>query len=231
MKTLLVTSDDILAQQIELCLKVSGFSIYTTDLGEDAVDLGRLYDYDLIVMSAGLSDISGMDVLKSLRIAKIATPVLLLGSGDVEARVKAFSAGADDYVLMPFHKDELVARCMAVVRRSAGHANSVIELGNAVLNMDIKTLTIRGVRVHLTGKEFQLFELMALRTGSLLTKEAFLNHLYGGLDEPEIKIVDVFICKVRRKLRDFEWQGAAIETVWGRGYRLRVFPPAQAQAA
>jgi two-component system cell cycle response regulator CtrA len=121
----------------------------------------------------------------------------------------------------PFHKEELVARIHAVVRRSKGHAQSVIKTGDIQVNLDAKTVEVNGSRVHLTGKEYQMLELLSLRKGTTLTKEMFLNHLYGGMDEPELKIIDVFICKLRKKLAASAQGQHHIETVWGRGYVLR----------
>jgi two-component system, cell cycle response regulator CtrA len=129
--------------------------------------------------------------------------------------------GADDYLTKPFHKDELVARIHAIVRRAKGHAQSVIHTGDLVVNLDTKTVEVEGERVHLTGKEYQMLELLSLRKGTTLTKEMFLNHLYGGIDEPELKIIDVFICKLRKKLASATGGEHYIETVWGRGYVLR----------
>src|SRR5258708_4529754 len=125
------------------------------------------------------------------------------------------------YTTKPFHKDELVARIHAIVRRSKGHAQSVIQTGDLVVNLDTKTVEVGGQRVHLTGKEYQMLELLSLRKGTTLTKEMFLNHLYGGMDEPELKIIDVFICKLRKKLANASEGRNFIETVWGRGYVLR----------
>jgi two-component system cell cycle response regulator CtrA len=125
----------------------------------------------------------------------------------------------------PFHKDELVARIHAVVRRSKGHAQSVIHTGELQVNLDTKTVEVAGQRVHLTGKEYQMLELLSLRKGTTLTKEMFLNHLYGGMDEPELKIIDVFICKLRKKLATAAGGKNFIETVWGRGYVLREGAP------
>ncbi len=222
MRVLLVEDDSAVARSIELMLRSEGFNIYTTDLGEEGVDLGKLYDYDVIVLDLQLPDMSGFEVLKSLRTAKVRTPVVILsGNAIVEAKVKALGFGADDYMTKPFHKDELVARIQAVVRRSKGHSQSIIATGRLTLNLDEKTVEAGGVRLHLTGKEYQMLELLCLRKGTTLTKEMFLNHLYGGMEEPELKIIDVFICKLRKKIADVCGGQHYIETVWGRGYVMR----------
>ena len=221
MRVLLIEDDSAMARSIELMLRSEGFNVYTTDLGEEGIDLGKLYDYDIIVLDLQLPDMSGFEVLKTLRLAKVQTPVLILsGNAIVEAKVKALGFGADDYMTKPFHKDELVARIQAVVRRSKGHSQSVITTGKLTVNLDAKTVEVDGSRVHLTGKEYQMLELLSLRKGTTLTKEMFLNHLYGGMDEPELKIIDVFICKLRKKLAIAGAENL-IGTVWGRGYMIR----------
>ncbi len=222
MRVLLIEDDSATAQSIELMLKSEGFNVYTTDLGEEGIDLGKIYDYDLILLDLNLPDMSGLDVLRQLRVAKINTPIMILsGTAEIDTKVKSFGGGADDYMTKPFHKDELVARIHAVVRRSKGHAQSVIRTGDIVVNLDAKTVEVNSNRVHLTGKEYQMLELLSLRKGTTLTKEMFLNHLYGGMDEPELKIIDVFICKLRKKLATATMGAHYIETVWGRGYVLR----------
>jgi two-component system cell cycle response regulator CtrA len=222
MRVLLIEDDSAMARSIELMLRSEGLNVYTTDLGEEGIDLGKLYDYDIIVLDLQLPDMSGFEVLKALRVAKVQTPVLILsGNAIVEAKVRALGFGADDYMTKPFHKDELVARIQAVVRRSKGHSQSVIVTGKLTVNLDAKTVEVDGQRVHLTGKEYQMLELLSLRKGTTLTKEMFLNHLYGGMDEPELKIIDVFICKLRKKLAAAIDGDNYIETVWGRGYVLR----------
>jgi two-component system cell cycle response regulator CtrA len=222
MRVLLIEDDGATAQSIELMLKSDGFNVYTTDLGEEGVDLGKVYDYDIILLDLNLPDMTGFDVLKSLRVSKVNTPILILtGQGDIETKVRGLGFGADDYMTKPFHKDELVARIHAIVRRSKGHSQSVITTGKLVVNLDAKTVEVAGQRVHLTGKEYQMLELLSLRKGTTLTKEMFLNHLYGGMDEPELKIIDVFICKLRKKLASATEGEHYIETVWGRGYVLR----------
>jgi two-component system cell cycle response regulator CtrA len=222
MRVLLIEDDSATAQGIELMLKSEGFNIYSTDLGEEGIDLGKLYDYDIIVLDLTLPDMNGFDVLKQLRVARVNTPILILsGTADIDTKVRGLGYGADDYMTKPFNKDELVARINAIVRRSKGHAHSVIRTGDVVVNLDAKTVECAGQRVHLTGKEYQMLELLSLRKGTTLTKEMFLNHLYGGMDEPELKIIDVFICKLRKKLAAATGGEHYIETVWGRGYVLR----------
>src|SRR3954447_26124121 len=222
MRVLLIEDDSATAQSIELMLKSESFNVYTTDLGEEGVDLGKLYDYDIILLDLNLPDMSGYEVLRTLRVSKIKTPILILsGLAGIEDKVKGLGFGADDYMTKPFHKDELVARIHAIVRRSKGHAQSVIQTGDLVVNLDTKTVEVNAARVHLTGKEYQMLELLSLRKGTTLTKEMFLNHLYGGMDEPELKIIDVFICKLRKKLANASNGKNYIETVWGRGYVVR----------
>jgi two-component system, cell cycle response regulator CtrA len=222
MRVLLIEDDSATAQSIELMLKSESFNVYTTDLGEEGVDLGKLYDYDIILLDLNLPDMSGYEVLRSLRVSKVKTPILILsGLAGMEDKVKGLGFGADDYMTKPFHKDELVARIHAIVRRSKGHAQSVVQTGELIVKLDAKTVEINEVRVHLTGKEYQMLELLSLRKGTTITKEMFLTQLYGGLDEPEIKIIDVFICKLRKKLASASNGKNYIETVWGRGYILR----------
>jgi two-component system cell cycle response regulator CtrA len=218
----LFEDDSGVAQSISLMLKTEAFNVYTTDLGEEGIDLGKIYDYDIILLDLNLPDMSGYEVLRSLRAARIATPILILsGLASIEDKIKGLGLGADDYLPKPFHKDELVARIHAIVRRSKGHAQSLIATGDLVVNLDSKIVELGGLRVNLTSKEYAILELLSLRKGSTMTKEMFLNHLYGGMDEPEPKIIDVFICKLRKKLSNVSGGLDYIETVWGRGYVLR----------
>lgn len=221
MRVLLIEDDPATAQSLELMLKAEGMNVYHTDLGEEGIDLAKLYDYDIILLDLGLPDISGFEVLRSLRVTKIKTPVLIVSElGGIEDKVRGLGHGADDYLTKPFHKDELVARIHAIVRRAKGHAESLIVVGDLVINLDQKTTEIGGERVHLTGKEYHMLECLAFRVGKLCTKEMLLDHLYGGMDEPDNKIIDIFIFKLRRKLSAVADGRNYIETVWGCGYRL-----------
>ncbi|MEM8775760.1 MAG: response regulator transcription factor [Pseudomonadota bacterium] len=222
MRVLLVEDDPNTSKSIELMLTHANLNVYTTDLGEEGIDLAKLYDYDLILLDLGLPDMNGHEVLRQLRLARVETPILILtGADDTENKIKGFGFGADDYLTKPFHREELVARIHAIIRRSKGHSQSVIRTGKVNVNLDAKTVDVGGRTVHLTGKEYQMLELLSLRKGTTLTKEMFLNHLYGGMDEPELKIIDVFICKLRKKLAEATDGDNYIETVWGRGYVLR----------
>ena len=226
MRILLIEDDPATSKSIELMLGHANFNVYTTDLGEEGIDLAKLYDYDLILLDLVLPDINGHDVLRQLRVARIDTPILILsGETDTENKMRGFGSGADDYLTKPFHREELIARIHAIIRRSKGHSQSIIKTGDIEVNLDGKTVEVRGNTVHLTGKEYQILELLSLRKGTTLTKEIFLNHLYGGMDEPELKIIDVFICKLRKKLSEATGRENHIETVWGRGYVLRDLKP------
>ncbi|WP_374763405.1 response regulator transcription factor CtrA [Yunchengibacter salinarum] len=222
MRVLLIEDDATMTRSIELMLSSEGLNVFSTDLGEEGLDLGKLYDYDIILLDLNLPDMHGYDVLKKLRGSKVGTPILILsGLTEMENKVRGLGFGADDYLTKPFHKEELVARIQAIVRRSKGHSQSVITTGDLTVNLDTKTVNVGKERVHLTGKEYAMLELLSLRKGTTLTKEMFLNHLYGGIDEPELKIIDVFICKLRKKLASAADGHNYIETVWGRGYVLR----------
>ncbi len=222
MRVLLVEDDSSTAKSIELMLKSEGYITDTTDLGEDGLEIGKIYEYDIIILDLMLPDMDGYEVLKQLRAAKVETPILILsGLSDLDDKLKGLGYGADDYLTKPFDKRELIARIQAIVRRSQGHAQSEIVTGKIRVNLDTRTVEVDGKPLHLTGKEYSIIELLSLRKGSTLTKEVFLNHLYGGMDEPEVKIIDVFICKLRKKLQDAAGGDNYIETVWGRGYVLR----------
>jgi two-component system, cell cycle response regulator CtrA len=222
MRALLVEDDQTTARSIELILKSESIVVDTTDLGEDGLEIGQLYDYDIIILDLMLPDMDGYEVLRRLREAKVETPILILsGLAELDHKIKGLGFGADDYLTKPFDRRELVARIQAIVRRSKGHASSVITAGQLSVDMSERTITVDGNSVHLTGKEFGVLELLALRKGTTLTKEMFLNHLYGGIDEPELKIIDVFICKLRKKLANASGGENYITTVWGRGYVLR----------
>ncbi len=222
MRVLLVEDDAATAKSIALMLTSAGYIVDVTDLGEDGLEIGKLYDYDIIILDLVLPDIDGYEVLRRFRSSRVRTPILILsGLSELDHKIKGLGFGADDYLTKPFDKRELVARIQAIVRRAKGHSESIIRTGKLLVNLDTKTVEVENHPLHLTGKEYGILELLSLRKGTTLTKEMFLNHLYGGMDEPELKIIDVFVCKLRKKLAQATGGENYIETVWGRGYVLR----------
>ena len=221
MRALLVEDDLTVSRGIVAMLKSAAMIAEAVDTGEEALELARLYDYDIIILDLVLPDMEGYEVVRRLRASRVETPVLILsGLNRPQAKVKGFGVGADDFICKPFDSQELLARIQAVVRRTKGFAQPSLTVGPLTLNLGSREVLVAGQPVHLTGKEYAILELLTLRKGVVMTKEAFLNHLYGGMDEPEVKIIDVFICKLRKKLAQ---AGASnlIGTVWGRGYVLR----------
>lgn len=228
MRILLIEDDKAVSQNISLILKRENMIVDASYLGEDGLEDARHYDYDLILLDLILPDMDGYEVIKRLRSSHISTPVLILsGLSTPDKKVKGLVCGADDYLTKPFDSRELIARVNALVRRSKGYAESVIRTGGMEVNLNSKIVTIEGKTLHLTSKEYSLFELLALRKGTTINKEQFLNHLYGGMDEPEMKIIDVFLCKIRRKIEKLSPAEEYIQTVWGRGYILKDLPVIQ----
>ncbi len=225
MRVLLIEDDKTMSQNIALILKNEGMVVDISAFGEDGLEVGKLYDYDIVILDLGLPDMDGLDVLRHLRASNVNTPVLILsGQNTSDKKVKGLGYGADDYLTKPFDRSELVARVHAIVRRAKGHADPVVRTGCLEVNLNTKIVTVKGKVVHLTGKEYALLELLSLRKGTTLNKEQFLNHLYGGMDEPEMKIIDVFMCKMRKKLMKLTGGIDYIQTVWGRGYILQDVP-------
>ena len=223
-KMLLVEDDAALAELLIWHFKREDFEVAHTVDGEEALLMAQENTPDIVLLDWMVESLSGIEVCRRLRRMNgtANVPIIMLTArGEEEDRVRGLETGADDYVTKPFHREELIARIHAVVRRSKGHSQSVIRTGKLAVNLDAKTVEVDGNRVHLTGKEYAMLELLSLRKGTTLTKEMFLNHLYGGMDEPELKIIDVFICKLRKKLALACGGDNYIETVWGRGYVLR----------
>lgn len=221
MRVLLIEDDSSTARSIELALATEGIICDVAEIGKEGIEVGKIYDYDVILLDLILPDIDGYQVLVRLREKKVRTPILILSAlSSIEQKVRGLGLGADDYLVKPFNKDELIARIKAIIRRSKGHSESNIKFDKVIINFDTRNVEVNGVQVHLTNKEYAILELLAIRKGAVLTKEMFLNHLYGSIDEPDIKIIDVFICKLRKKLSDASGGVNYIETVWGRGYML-----------
>ncbi len=224
MRVLHVEDDSATTASIAMMLRAEDFIVDTADLGADGVEIGRLHDYDIIILDLMLPDIDGYEVLRRLRAARVQTPILILSalaSSGPEAAIKSLTIGADDFLAKPFDRRELIARIQTVVRRARLHCEAEIRIGKLLVNLDRETVEIDGRPLPLTKREYGILELLSMRKGTVLTKETILSHLYGGVDEPEPKIIDVFICKLRRKLRHATCGENYIESEWGRGYVLR----------
>lgn len=222
MRVLLIEDDASTGKSVELALANEGIICDRAAFGEEGTEIAKIYDYDLVILDLMLPDIDGYEVLLRLRSAKVKTPVLILsGLSSTDQKIKGLGFGADDYLTKPFNRGELVARIQAIVRRSKGHSESVVRFDKVTINLDTRIVEVDGTQVHLTNKEYAILELLSMRKGSVITKEMFLNHLYSSVDEPEIKIIDVFVCKLRKKLSDASGGTNYIETVWGRGYMLK----------
>lgn len=221
MRVLLVEDNAVMAAVTEKVLREEKFIVDTADLGEDGLEIGKLYEYDIIILDLMLPDIDGYEVLRRLRAARVRTPVLIMSAlAELDHKIKGLRTGADDFMVKPFDRRELVARIKAIVRRSKGHPQSTIRIGKLMIDLDNRSAAVNGQPVHLTVKEYDIIELLSLRKGTVVSKEAFLNHLYGGGDEPDLKIIDVYICKLRKKLAEATGGARYIDTVWGRGYVL-----------
>ncbi|TVQ29489.1 MAG: DNA-binding response regulator [Geminicoccaceae bacterium] len=232
MRALLVEDDPISAKLIASAIAAKNVFVETASSGEDGLELAKLYDFDIVLMDLRLPDLDGVDVIRRMRAMHMAVPVLVLSAvGNRDDKVRALIAGADDYLTKPFDPEELSARLQAIVRRSKGHPASVIRTGRLAVDLATRTVSIDDKPLHVTGKEYRILELLSLRKGMTLTKETFLDHLYGGMDEPEQKIIDVFICKLRKKIAAVADLDHGIETVWGQGYVLKDPPPAGAELA
>ena len=222
MHVLLIDRKPSINQGIAFFFKSKGWVVDTAFSGEEGAELARLYDYDLILSDLLLSDITGAEVIKKIRNVGVKTPITIIsGSVPVSQKINCFNLGADDFIVRPCDRNELMARIQAIVRRAKGYANSVIKIGQMTVNLDTKIITIAGATLKLTKKEYALLELLALRQNMTVSKEQLLNHLYGAMDEPDIKILDVFLFRIRNKIDKISNGKKYIQTVWGRGYILK----------
>ena len=223
MQVLLVEPNHVEARTTELSLKAEGFDVYRTARGEEAVEFGKLFEYAIILLELDLSDISGFEVLRALRDARVNTPVMVFScasAATLEHKVRALNLGADDYVAKPFHQEEIIARVRAIVRRSNGHAHSILGVGNIALDLQERVIRVGTARVQVTRKEYQVLELLFLHQGKVVSRERLMGHLYAGKNESYSETIDTFICKLRKKIAGVNRGIHPIKTVWGVGYMV-----------
>ena len=222
MNILIVEDDDLIADSIAMALEDEGHIYTITNTAEDGLNAVREHHYDAVILDINLPDSDGFQFAKSLRRSHINTSVLVVsGRASVTDKVVALRSGADGYLTKPFDRQELIANLTAIIRHAHGHSDNKIVTGPIMVDLNKHEVLVGNKRLNLTSKEYQILELLSLRKGSTLGKSHFLSHLYGGIDEPESKIIDVFICKLRRKICAVTGGENFIHTVWGQGYVLR----------
>ena len=229
MRVLLIEDDPTTAKSIELMLGAEGFNVYTTDLGEEGLDLGKLYDYDIICLDLHLPDMHGYDVLMKLRAAKVETAVLILSvRSEMDSKMRCFGLGADDYVTKPYRLKELVARMRAVLRRQskdedAGEAfevGVVFAEGGVHLDLNRHELRVDNKFVPLALKEFELLAYLMENSGRVVTRESLMQNVWGYDYLGDTKTIDVHIKRLRSKIEVDPSEPSLITTVRGVGYRF-----------
>jgi two-component system cell cycle response regulator CtrA len=221
MKILLIEDEYVTSRGIELVLRNEDIYVDIATEGEEGIDLARHFDYDAIILDLNLPDMSGFDVLRGLRRAHVDTPVMILsGSATIDCKVKALNHGADDYMTKPFSNEELVGRLRALVRRSKGYSDSRISFGQMTLDLVAKTVEADGRRIKLSGKEYQILELLSLRRGEAVSKETLINHIYSDGEGPDSPTIGLFMCRLRKKLAAASGGQHYIETVREQGYLM-----------
>ncbi|MCA3255922.1 MAG: response regulator transcription factor [Alphaproteobacteria bacterium] len=222
MRALLVLSVERHLERFAPLFSRNDFHVHTAETSDEALKLARLYKHDIIIVAHEFGEACGIDLLERMRVAGVETPAIVLTrSVELSTKLTAFRAGADDVLSSPFSNDELMARSRAVIRRTWGHGASRIRIGRLTVDVDAKVAEVDGERLNITNREYAVLELLALRKGTTIKKDEFLSEIYDGRDEPEPKIIDVFICKLRKKLALHCGGNPQIETIWGRGYMLR----------
>jgi two-component system, cell cycle response regulator CtrA len=221
MKVLLIEDEIVTSRGIDLTLRTEDIYADIAACGEDGIDFARHFDYDAVILDLDLPDMSGFEVLRTLRRAGIDVPVMILaGSAAVDSKVKALNAGADDYMTKPFSSEELVGRLRALVRRSKGYSDSRISFGPMTLDLVAKTVEAGGNRVRLSGKEYQILELLSLRRGVAVSKETLINHIYSDGEGPDSPTIGLFMCRLRKKLAAASGGQHYIQTVRDQGYLM-----------
>ena len=228
MRVLLIEDEPLTAKSLKHGLTQRGIVCDQESLGQQGINIAKLFDYVAIILDLMLPDVDGYEVLLRLRAAKVKVPVIILsGLNTADHITKGLNLGADDYMTKPFNIDELVARIHSVVRRSQPNIQTSVKVGDLVVNFDTKIVQCGDKSIRLTDKESQVLELLITRRGTVLAKDVFINHIYtphGKEDKANPKNVDVFICKLRNKLKDLtghQDDDRYISTVWGRGYMFK----------
>jgi len=201
MRVLVIEDEPDVIRAVAMFLREAGYSVDTAENGEDGLFKAVAWDYDVILLDVMLPKRDGWSVLEELRRQKKSTPVLMLTArDDVKDRVRGLDIGADDYLVKPFELTELVARIRALIRRSAGKAQSLIEIGAVSIDTTARTVSVDGNNVALTAKEYCLLEFLAIHRGELVTRTKIYDHLFDEYDSSLSNLVDVYVSNIRRKV-------------------------------
>ena len=222
MRILVVEDEVTLCKQIQAFLADKGFAVDIAHSGSDGLYMGKEYPLDAAVIDLGLPDFSGIELIKRLRKNHIKVPILILTARSRwQEKVEGLEAGADDYLVKPFHYEELLARINALIRRSAGLAHPVLTHGNIELDTVAQEVTVSGVKLELTAYEYKVLEYLMFRKGEVVSKSVLTAHIYDEDFERDSNVIEVFIGRLRKKL-DPDGTLKPIETLRGRGYRVPV---------
>jgi len=222
MKILLIEDDENLREVLEKRLKEEGFVVETANNGEDGLYLGKEFEYDLAIIDLGLPKVSGMEVIQTLRDDGHSYPILVLTArGSWQDKVMGLDAGADDYLVKPFHFPELLARVNALVRRSAGFSTPEMVCGYVTLNTSTGEVKSNNKLIDLTSYEYKVLEYLMLHQGEVVSKSTLTEHIYHQDYDRDSNVIEVFVGRLRRKIQSEESKHKVIETLRGRGYRMR----------
>ena len=220
MRILVVEDELVIGEQIKKFLADKGFAVDTASTGNDGYFIGKEYPIDAAIIDIGLPDFSGIELIKRLRKENVAVPILILTARSRwQEKVEGLEAGADDYLVKPFHYEELLARLNALIRRSGGKAHPVLLHGNIELNTVSQEVAVDGQKLELTAFEYKVFEYLMFRKGEVVSKSVLTEHIYDEDFDRDSNVIEVFIGRLRKKL-DPDGVTKPIETLRGRGYRI-----------
>lgn len=226
MRILIADDDSSVIHALNLVLSRDQWVVETAENGQDAADLGRQEPYEAIILDVRFPDRSGIDVVREIRRSGRTTPILVIsGLGEVEERIRALHAGADDFLPKPFNRQELRARLLTLIRRRHGHAAPVLDCGRLQIDLERRDVRVDGQDVGLSQREYQVLRALAMRANAVVDRETLLDTLYPLEESPDIKVIDIFVHKVRKKLEAALQGESGIETRWGKGYMLRTSDP------
>jgi len=224
MRVLVVEDETALRSQLVERLKDEGYAVDAAADGSEGLYLGQEYVFDVAIIDLGLPEITGIDLIKKLRSDGKKFPILILTARSRwQDKVEGLEAGGDDYLVKPFHVEELIARLKALMRRAAGWTQSVITCGPVSLNQSTQQVTVNSKELELTAYEYKVLEYLILHSGEVVSKTTLTDHIYDQDFDRDSNVIEVFVGRLRKKL-DPDDTLKPIETLRGRGYRFSIKP-------